>query len=83
MNRDFQSQSAPFIIDGDDLTLYLLAGGIAHLAEKVAVKPPFEVRRVLGDDGVLVLIVECNPLAVNLDFRSRDSEYDALVIAFF
>ena len=79
---NFQPQAVPLVIYRDNLALDSLAGSITHLAEEVAVKPPFEIHGVLGEDEMIVLGVVCNPLPVNQYLGARDIEEDALIVTF-
>ena len=61
------------VIDGYDLALNSLAGGISHLAEKVTVESPLQVHRVLGEDEVFILGVERQWMKRETDFlRARN-----------
>ena len=63
--RHLQPQSVPLVIDGYNLALDCLAGGVTQLAEKVAVEPPLKVHRALGEDLVFVFGIVGNPLAID------------------
>ena len=78
----FQSQSIPLVIDCNDLTLESLTGSVAIFTEESAIKPPFEIHRICGFDSARVFCSKGNPFISNLNFRARDIEYYALVVAF-
>ena len=73
-HRDLQPQAAPLILNRDNLSFNGLSGIIAILLNQFTRKSPFQVHRVLGENDVLVLVIEGYPLAVDLDFGARNAE---------
>ena len=78
-NIFLQPQSVPLVIDRDDLALQSLARSITVFPEKSSVEPPFQVHRILGKNGVLVLGVEGHPFTVDLDLGAGYVKDEALI----
>lgn len=81
-NIFLQPQPIPLVIYCNDLTLESLTRGITIFPKESTIESPFKVHRILSEDEVFILGVKGNPLAVNLDFGTRDVEDNAFVVAF-
>ena len=72
-HRHLQSQAAPLVVDGNNLSGNGLSGGVAIFLQEFARNPPFQAHRILGKDDILVLIVEGHPFAAYLDLSGESA----------